>query len=48
MYWSDGTFYKGEWIVDKPNGKGELFDGRRKIVGIFQDGQLIDTYTDES
>jgi hypothetical protein len=31
MYWVDGTFYKGEWIVDKPNGKGELFDGSRKI-----------------
>ena len=48
MYWSDGTFYKGEWIVDKPNGKGLLFDGMRKIVGTFQDGQLIDTTTAES
>jgi hypothetical protein len=46
MYRADGSFYKGEWLVDKPNGKGELFDGSKRISGFFQDGVLLDYETD--
>ena len=42
MFWNDGTFYKGSWLVDKPNGKGVLFDGERVMKGIFKDGEMID------
>jgi hypothetical protein len=28
--------------VDKPNGRGELFDGFEKVEGIFKDGELIE------
>lgn len=42
MFWSDGTFYKGNWIVDKPNGKGTIFDGQQVMKGTFKDGELID------
>lgn len=42
MYWSDGTFYKGTWVVDKPNGKGTLFDGMEVTKGTFKDGELVD------
>lgn len=42
MYWSDGTVYKGSWMVDKFNGKGTLFDGEELIKGIFKDGELAE------
>jgi hypothetical protein len=38
MYWADGTFYKGAWLIDKPNGKGDFFDGQSLIKGVFKDG----------
>ena len=42
MFWCDGTFYKGNWLVDKPNGKGSLFDGMEVTKGLFKDGELVD------
>ena len=42
MFWCDGTFYKGNWLVDKPNGKGSLFDGMEVTRGVFKDGELVD------
>jgi hypothetical protein len=47
MYWCDCTFYKGSWVVDKPNGEGSLFDGQQLIKGTFKDGELFDINTPE-
>ena len=47
MYWSDGTFYKGMWMVDKANGKGELFDGMEIVRGVFRDGELVEVEGEE-
>jgi len=36
MYWQDGSFYKGQWKVDKYNGEGVLFDeGNGLMKGVF-------------
>jgi hypothetical protein len=32
-------------MVDKPNGKGSLFDGQQLIKGTFKDGELLDYST---
>jgi hypothetical protein len=42
MYWQDGSFYKGNWELDKQNGEGELFNGDDGLTrGTFIDGQFV-------
>lgn len=48
MYWSDGTFYKGEWAADRPHGRGSLFDGEQLIKGSFRDGEFIEREPSEN
>ncbi len=40
--YSDGNQYVGEWMFDKPNGRGAItYSNGQRINGIFSSGQLV-------
>lgn len=42
MYWSDGSYYKGEWKNGIQHGAGEIYvpgEGFKK--GVFEDNVLV-------
>lgn len=42
MFWSDSSFYKGEWKKGTQNGKGQIFQvGGDIISGIFENNILV-------
>ncbi len=40
-YYSNGNRYEGEWRNGRKNGQGVLYEGDRKIVGEWQNDQMI-------
>lgn len=40
-YYSNGNRYEGEWRNGRKNGQGTLYEGDRKIVGEWQNDQMI-------
>ena len=42
MFWSDSSFYKGEWKKGTQNGKGQVYQtGGDIISGIFENNMLV-------
>lgn len=42
MFWTDGSFYKGEWRNGTQNGKGQIYlSGNEIMSGIFQNSILV-------
>ena len=42
MFWTDGSFYKGEWKNGIQNGKGQIYlTGNEIMSGIFENSILV-------
>lgn len=42
MFWTDTSFYKGEWKNGTQNGKGQIYLAGGDIVsGIFENSMLV-------
>lgn len=42
MFWTDGSFYKGDWKGGVQNGKGQIYlTGSEVISGLFENGILV-------
>lgn len=42
MFWTDGSFYKGEWKGGVQNGKGQIYiTGSEVISGLFENSILV-------
>lgn len=42
MFWTDGSFYKGDWKGAVQNGKGQIYlVGGEVISGLFENSILI-------
>ena len=42
MFWTDSSFYKGEWRSGIQNGKGQIYMSGGDIVnGLFENGVLV-------
>lgn len=42
MFWTDGSFYKGEWKNGTQNGKGQIYlSGGDIVSGIFENSILV-------
>lgn len=42
MFWTDSSFYKGEWMNGIQNGKGQIYlVGGDIISGIFENSMLV-------
>ena len=42
MFWTDGSFYKGDWKGGVQNGKGQIYiTGNEVISGLFENSILV-------
>lgn len=42
MFWTDGSFYKGEWKNGTQNGKGQMYlAGTQIMTGSFENSILV-------
>lgn len=42
MFWTDGSFYKGDWKNGVQNGKGQIYiSGNEIISGLFENSILV-------
>ena len=42
MFWTDGSFYKGDWKGGIQNGKGQIYlTGSEIIAGIFENSIMV-------
>lgn len=42
MFWTDGSFYKGEWKAGIQSGKGQIYlSGGQVISGLFENSILV-------
>jgi hypothetical protein len=42
MFWTDGSFYKGEWKNGIQNGKGQIYlSGNEIMSGVFENSILV-------